>query len=250
MQTILAMLDAIAERLERRDAIGLSATVDRTHELLSRQRSIATLLDTVSEALSSRKGCRGNATCKRLVGEIDRLAERYDSGTGSFARADVELLDRASDMLARYGVGARLVHRVDAAAERVETFGLERGGAADSVLADSAGQIVQAVACYGAGPYRVDGSTVQIEIDRGGGTKTTAELQFCTRDEVGKPQLRLLFRCGDDKLVRWASVDRIDADAITTAVQHVFATGENYGRHVVTAGVAQQNPYSPRPRRS
>lgn len=106
----------------------------------------------------------------------------------------------------------------------------------EALLANSAGQLLDVTRQYGARSYRVDGKSVQLVLDRGD-VETTASLEFCSRDDAGKPQLRMVFECGGERMVRWASLAQFDAETLATATQHVFGTGENYGANVVTAAV-------------
>jgi len=249
VQTILAMLDEVAEQLEGRGSNVLARTVDETRAAIENQTTIAAVLDAVSEELLSREACGDDEKCAELVRRADTLADQFESGARTLRHAHV--LDRISEALVKRKANDRLVRQIDAAAERLEgtfpTIKIPTSTQPDAVLVENADQIVQAVSQYGAHKYRVDGSVVEIDIDRGE-SKTTASLQFCTRDEVGNPQLRVLFRSGNDKMVRWASVDRMDGGSLAHAVRHVFATGQNYGAHVVTA-TTKHNPYSARPRR-
>lgn|GEM_PF-6692298 len=114
----------------------------------------------------------------------------------------------------------------------VATASLEQD--ASSVLTNNAGRVFESVKRYGAKSYQVDGKSVEVRLDREG-VDATAEFQFCSRDEAGRPQLRLTFRCGDDKMVRWASLANLNAEELVVATTHVFGTGENYGAQVVTA---------------
>lgn len=102
------------------------------------------------------------------------------------------------------------------------------------LLTGAANRLLEATRQYGAKSCKIDGQAVELVLDRGQ-VETTAALEFCSRDEAGKPQLRMTFRCGGDKMVRWASLDSFDADTLTTATTHVFGTGQNYGANVVTA---------------
>jgi hypothetical protein len=97
----------------------------------------------------------------------------------------------------------------------------------DVVLTDNAEQIMRSVEQYGARSFSVRGSVVDVDIVRGD-VQTRASLSFASRDDAGRPRLRIAFECGGDRMVRWAAVPLITGDALARAVEHVFATGQDY----------------------
>jgi len=144
------------------------------------------------------------------------------------------LLDYVADELERRGETA-LASRIDEANETVATT-----VAADTVLRESAPAIFSAVQQYGAQGYAVQGDTVELNVDRGG-VQTLMTLAFASRDDQGNPRLRMAFRCGEDQMVRWATLAELTPERITEAVGHVCTTGTDFGAptevqaHVVQA---------------
>jgi hypothetical protein len=160
-----------------------------------------------------------------LLATIDRLAEQLEQ-TGHKALAAV--LDTVSQEL-----DERTAENQDEDAEAV-TASTHAAGDATRVLTSSGARIFDAVKQYGAKNYAVTGDGLRITLDRGD-VQTETAFGFYSQDEAGRPQLRVTFTCGSDRMVRWASLDSITGDALVHATQHVFGTGENYGARVVTA---------------
>lgn len=98
-------------------------------------------------------------------------------------------------------------------------------GNPDDALTSSAGEIAKAVGHYGVKGYAVRGTVVDITVERGQ-VETVATLGFVHQE--GEQRLRVAFRCGEDQMVRWARLPRVDTTSLVTAVNHVFATGEDY----------------------
>lgn len=168
----------------------------------------------------------------QLTAQIDQVAEALDR---MGHRAIAAVLDNVSEELAeREGCAENQDDDESVATASFPT--LQQQSNPSELLTGSANRLLEATKQYGAKSCRIEGQAVELVLDRGE-VETTAALEFCSRDEAGKPQLRLTFRCGGDKMVRWASLDRFDADTLTTATQHVFGTGTNYGANVVTAGL-------------
>ena len=166
-----------------------------------------------------------------LLATIDRMAEEMEHG-GHEALAAV--LDTVSEQLDERGCEAE-----DEDEDALATASVTAAGDATDVLKRNAERVYDAVKQYGAKSYRVDASGVQIVLDRGN-VETETAFGFYSQDQTGKPQLRVTFTCGGDKMVRWASLDSITGEAIVQATQHVFGTGENYGAQVVTAATQRK----------
>lgn len=192
---------------------GLQARVDRAAEQMEKSGHyvLAAVLDNVSEQLEQQGEC-AHGTC--ADGTCADESGKCPDGTA--AVADYQLLGSP---------GA-----VQASFPKIQQP--EREPAA--ILTDNAGRLFESVKRYGARAYRVDSGGVEVQLDRDG-VETTAEFQFCSRDEAGNPQLRLTFRCGDERMVRWASLPRLGGEELVAATTHVFGTGENYGAGVVVA---------------
>jgi hypothetical protein len=208
------MIDDVADSLER-----------------SRHYAIAAVLDSVSEELEQRG--------RHRYGQDEDEDEEFAcaNGTcadGSCADAEGQCRDGSTAVVAAYGF--------DTTPDCVTTTPRVSFDLADptKLLTGSAQKLFDAVKQYGAKAYAVDGRGVEIGIDRGE-VETTAAFQFCSQDEAGKPQLRITFESGGNKMVRWASLDSFDDESLAKAVVHVFSTGDHYGSNVVTASTASSN---------
>ncbi len=158
-----------------------------------------------------------------LLATIDRLAEHLErSGYAALAA----VLDTVSQEL-----DERTAENED---EAEAVTASTHASDATLMLKNSGARIFDAVKQYGAKQYAVTGDGIQITLDRGD-VQTETAFGFYSQDETGKPQLRVTFTCGSDRMVRWASLDSITGEALVQATQHVFGTGENYGAGVVTA---------------
>ena len=188
----------------------LLATIDRAAEHMEKAGhcALAAVLDSVSEEMAKRNGdeyaCANGTCADGTCADDDGVCP-----DGSVATASFRSHDSTTPPLN-----------------------------ASAILANNASRLFESVKRYGAKAYRVDSDSVEVQLDRDG-VETTAEFQFCSRDEAGNPQLRLTFRCGDAKMVRWASLDRLGGDELVSAATHVFGTGQNYGKHVVVAETAK-----------
>lgn len=193
--------------------MNLSARLDLMAEELERagHTAFAAVIDNVSEELAEREAC-ANGTC----------------ADGTCADENGQCADGS----------------VATAAANFPSF-KQPDTEPTGLLTGSANRLLEATRQYGAKSCRIEGQAVELVLDRGE-VETTAALEFCSRDEAGKPQLRMTFRCGGDKMVRWASLDSFDADALTSATQHVFGTGQNYGANVVTAKASKPTVEMPR----
>ena len=166
-----------------------------------------------------------------LLATIDRMAEQFEQ-KGHTAMAAV--LDTVSQQLEHQAADE------DEETDETEAVAsVTASNDATEVLKRNAERLFDAVKQYGAKAYRVDSNGVQITLDRGA-VQTETAFGFYSQDEAGKPQLRVTFTCGADKMVRWASLDNVTPDAIVQAATHVFGTGENYGTGVVTAATKRK----------
>lgn len=181
----------------------LTARLDQMAELLERSgnTALAAVIDNVSEELAEREAC-ANGVC----------------ADGTCADENGQCADGS----------------VATAAAGFPAFKPQQQDDPGKLLTGAVDDLLDATRQYGATHCRVAGQAVELLLNRGE-VETTAQFEFCSRDEAGKPQLRVTFRCNGDRMVRWASLDSFDTDALTTATKHVFGTGTNYGQNVVTA---------------
>lgn len=170
-----------------------------------------------------------------LMATIDLLSEQLEHGRHGALAA---VLDTVAEELQQRTCAED--EDEDEDAEPIEaTASTNAANEATLVLKSNGQRLFDAVKQYGAEGFAVTPDGIRITLDRGD-VKTETAFGFYSQDESGKPQLRVTFTCGSDKMVRWASLERITADTLVEATTHVFGTGENYGRNVVTASKKRQ----------
>ena len=191
---------------------------------------VLALLDEVATEMERRD--------ERLSLAVDYVSEQLARGGDYRESVLAAVLDDVAQEMERRGDTA-LASRLDEAAERLAA----RNVSVDSTLVDAADPILAAVRRYGAEQVSIRGSVVDIDIKREG-VETRASLSFASRDTQGNPRLRIAFQCGDDQMIRWATIPQVHADTLAEVVAQVFATGQDVGekseatRTCVTAGVS------------